>query len=75
VVEVERTVYGSGQVGLASSHLNVGYQLAGQRVTLRTTGRKWRSSTTVARYCAPWPAQFPPAERHRLRGARRAASD
>lgn len=37
-VEVERMVNGVGLVGLAGRQLNVGYELAGQRVTLRMDG-------------------------------------
>src|SRR6185437_12353897 len=38
VVEVERTVNACGLAGLAGAQFNVGYQLAGQRVTLRMGG-------------------------------------
>jgi hypothetical protein len=38
VVEVERTVNAAGLAGLAGAQVNVGYQLAGQRVTLRMDG-------------------------------------
>ena len=37
-IEVERMVNGTGLVGLAGTQLNVGYELAGQRVTLRMDG-------------------------------------
>jgi hypothetical protein len=37
-VEVERMVNGTGLIGLAGRQLNVGYDLAGQRVTLRMDG-------------------------------------
>jgi hypothetical protein len=34
-------VNGVGLVGLAGTQLNVGYELAGQRVTLRTEAPRW----------------------------------
>jgi hypothetical protein len=37
-IEVERIVNGVGLVSLAGKQLNVGYELAGQRVTLRMDG-------------------------------------
>jgi hypothetical protein len=37
-VEVDRMVNGAGLVGLAGKQPNVGYELAGQRVTLRMDG-------------------------------------
>jgi hypothetical protein len=40
-IEVERMVNGVGLVGLAGTQLNVGYELAGQRVTLRTEAPRW----------------------------------
>jgi transposase InsO family protein len=38
VIEVDRTVNASGVVGLARGQVSVGFQLAGQRVTLRMEG-------------------------------------
>jgi hypothetical protein len=53
-VEVERMVNGVGLVGLAGKQLNVGYELAGQRVTLRMDGTQM--AATTANSCAPCPA-------------------
>ncbi|MGA9833833.1 MAG: hypothetical protein WBQ71_22160 [Trebonia sp.] len=60
-VEVERMVNGIGLIGLAGRQFNVGYDLAGQRVTLRTAPR-WPFSATKACSCAPGRAlSRPPA--------------
>jgi hypothetical protein len=37
-IEVERVVNAVGLVGLAGAQVNVGFELAGQRVTLRMDG-------------------------------------
>ena len=61
-VEVERMLNGTGLIGLAGRQLNVGYDLAGQRVTLRMDGTQRPSSATTACSCAPGPAlSRPPA--------------
>jgi len=73
-VEVQRTVNGAGLVGLAGSQLNVGYQLAGQRVTLRMDGTQMAVIEHGGALLRTLACPVPPAERHRLRGARRAAS-
>jgi hypothetical protein len=59
VIEVERMVNGCGLASLAGSQLNVGLELAGQRITLRMDG----TQMAVISH-----------DGHRLRGARRSAS-
>jgi hypothetical protein len=73
-VEVERMVNGTGLVGLAGRQLNVGYELAGQRVTLRMDGTQMTMISHDGLLLRTLPCPVPPADRHRLRGARRAAS-
>jgi hypothetical protein len=73
-VEAERTVNGAGLAGLAGRQLNVGYELAGQRVTLRMDGTQMTVISHDGEILRTLPCPVPPAERHRLRGARRAAS-
>ena len=58
----------------AGSQLNVGYQLAGQRVTLRMDGTQMTVIDRGGALLRTLACPVPPAERHRLRGARRAAS-
>jgi hypothetical protein len=69
VVELDRTVTGVGLVALGGRFLQIGYPLAGQRVTLRlerdlvhviAQGRLWRTL----------PTPIAPEARRRLRGAR-----
>jgi hypothetical protein len=67
-------VNGAGLVGLAGRQLNVGYQLAGQRVTLRMDGTQMAVISHGGELLRTMPCPVPPAGRHRLRGARRAAS-
>jgi hypothetical protein len=73
-VEVERMVNGAGLIGLAGRQFNVGYQLAGQRVTLRMDGAQMAVITHDGDLVRTMPCPVPPVERHRLRGARRAAA-
>jgi hypothetical protein len=73
-VEVERIVNGVGLVGLAGAQLNVGYELAGQRVTLRMDGTQMAVISHDGELLRTLPCPVPPADRPRLRGARRAAS-
>jgi hypothetical protein len=74
VIEVDRTVNATGLIGLADGQISIGFQLAGQRVTLRMEGPLMAvldSDGTLLRTMA-CPI---PAERHpRLRGARRGRS-
>jgi hypothetical protein len=73
VIEVDRTVNGCGLAGLAGRQVSVGFQLAGQRVTLRMEGPLMAvigsDGTLLRTMTCPVPAQA----RWRLRGARRAA--
>jgi hypothetical protein len=67
-------VNGVGLVGLAAAQLNVGYELAGQRVTLRMDGTQMAVISHDGELLRTLPCPIPSAGRHRLRGARRAAS-
>jgi hypothetical protein len=71
-VEVERMVNGAGLVGLAGTQLNVGYELAGQRVTLRMDGTQMAVISYDGELLRTLPCPVPLEDRHRLRGARRA---
>jgi hypothetical protein len=62
------------RTGRPGGQLNVGYQLAGQRVTLRMDGTQMAVFSHGGELVRTLPCPVPPAERHRLRGARRAAS-
>jgi hypothetical protein len=66
-------VNGTGLIGLAGRQFNVGYQLAGQRVTLRMDGTQMTVISHDGELLRTMPCPVPPGERHRLRGARRAA--
>jgi transposase InsO family protein len=74
VIEVDRTVNASGVVGLAGGQVSVGFQLAGQRVTLRMEGPLMavlgHDGTLLRTMACPTPAD----RRYRLRGARRGRS-
>jgi hypothetical protein len=70
VIEVDRTV---NAVGLAGDQVSVGFQLAGQRVTLRMEGLMavlGHGGTLLRTMACPIPAD----RRYLLRGARRARS-
>jgi hypothetical protein len=73
-VEIERTVNACGLVGLAGAQVNVGYQLAGQRVTLRMDGTQMTVITSDGEVARTMPCPVPAGDRHRLRGARKAAA-
>jgi transposase InsO family protein len=73
-IEVERMVNGAGLIGLAGAQLNVGYELAGQRVTLRMDGTQMAVISHDGELLRTLPCPIPSDDRHRLRGARRAAS-
>jgi hypothetical protein len=73
-IEVDRMVNGVGLVGLAGAQLNVGYELAGQRVTLRMDGTQMAVISHDGELLRTMPCPVRPADRHRLRGARRAGS-
>jgi hypothetical protein len=74
-VEVERMVNGAGLIGLAGRQFNVCYHLAGQRVTLRMDGTQMTVISHDGELLRTMPCPVPPGERHRLRGARRAAAN
>ena len=67
-------VNGVGLVGLAGAQLNVGYELAGQRVTLWMDGTQMAVISHDGTLLRTLPCPVSPADRLRLRGARRAAS-
>jgi transposase InsO family protein len=74
VVEVERTVNAAGLAGLAGAQVSVGYQLAGQRVTLRMDGTQMAVITGDGELARTLPCPVPAGDRYRLRGARKAAA-
>ncbi len=71
-VEVERVVNAVGLIGLAGKQVNVGYELAGQRVTLRMDGTQMSVISHDGELLRTVPCSVPAADRRRLRGARRA---
>jgi transposase InsO family protein len=73
-VEAERMVNAAGLVSLASAQLNVGYELAGQRVTLRMDGTQMAVISGDGELVRTMPCPVPAGNRHRLRGARKAAA-
>jgi transposase InsO family protein len=72
-VEIERTVNATGLAGLAGAQVSVGYQLAGQRVTLRMDGTQMMVITSDGELARTMPCPVPAGDRYRLRGARKAA--
>ena len=72
-IEIERTVNATGLAGLAGAQVSVGYQLAGQRVTLRMDGTQMAVITSDGELARTIPCPVPAADRYRLRGARKAA--
>ena len=73
-IEVDRLVNGAGLVCLASKQLSVGYELAGQRVTLRLDGTQMAVISHDSELLHTLPCPIPAGDRRRLRGARRARS-
>jgi transposase InsO family protein len=73
-IEVERMVNAVGLAGLAGAQVSVGFELAGQRVTLRMDGTQMAVLSHDGLLLRTLPCPVPPRDRHRLRGARRAAS-
>jgi transposase InsO family protein len=73
-VEIERTVNATGLVGLAGAQVSVGYQLAGQRVTVRMEGTQMMIITGDGELARTMPCPVPAGDRYRLRGARKAAA-
>jgi hypothetical protein len=73
-IEIERTVNGVGLAGLGGRQVNVGFDLAGQRVTLRLDGTQMAVISHAGTLLRTLPCPVPADDRHRLRGARRAAN-
>jgi hypothetical protein len=73
-IEIERTVNGVGLAGLGGRQVNVGSDLAGQRVTLRLDGTQMAVISHAGTLLRTVPCPVPARDRHRLRGARRAAN-
>jgi hypothetical protein len=72
-LEIERVVNGCGLVSVGGHQLSAGFELAGRQVTLRLEGPVMHvlADGEVLRTL---PCPVPPAERHRLRGVRPAAT-
>ena len=60
-------VDGTGLIGLAVRQFNVGYELAGQRVTLRMDGTQMAVISHDGTLLRTLPCPVPPGDRHRLR--------
>jgi len=73
-IEIERTVNAHGLAGLAGTQVSVGYQLAGQRVTLRMDGTQMMVITSDGELARTMPCPVPAADRYRLRDARKAVA-
>jgi hypothetical protein len=73
VIEADRTVNGCGLAGLAGRQVSVGFQLAGQRVTLRMEGPLMAVIGTDGSLLRTMTCPVPADSRWRLRGARRAS--
>ena len=63
-----------GLADLAGMQVNVGYELAGQRVTPRMDGTQMAVFSHDGELLRTMACPVPPADRRRLRGARRARS-
>ncbi len=73
-IEVDRIVNAVGLVCLAGAQFNVGFELSGQRVTLRMEGTQMAVVSHDGTLLRTLPCPVLVRDRHRLRGARRAAS-
>jgi len=73
-IEVERMVNAAGLAGLGGAQVSVGFELAGQRVTLRMDGTQMAVIGQDGTLLRALPCPVPAADRHRLRGARRASA-
>jgi hypothetical protein len=73
-IEAERMVNAAGLVGLAGGQVNVGYELAGQKVTLRMDSTQMAVISHDGTLLRTMPCPVPGPDRPRLRGARRAAA-
>ena len=71
VIEVDRMANGTGLASLAGIQFRVGYQLAGQRITLRMDGPVMTVIDVTGTPLRTVPCPVPAADRHKLRGARR----
>ena len=71
-IEIGRMVNAAGLASLAGTQVSVGFELAGQRVTLRMDGTQMTVISHDGTLQRTLPCPVPPRERHRLRGARRA---
>jgi hypothetical protein len=65
-IEVDRLVNGNGLASLADRQFNVGYQLAGQKLTLRMDGTQMAVIDHDGTLLRTMPCPVPPAERGRL---------
>jgi transposase InsO family protein len=72
-IEVDRLVNATGLASLAGDQVSVGYQLAGQKITLRMDGTQMAIFDHAGTLLRMMACPVPPAGRHRLRGARRAS--
>jgi hypothetical protein len=66
-------VNASGLASLAGTQVSVGFELAGQRVTLRMDGTQMTVISHDGELLRTLPCPVPPGDRHRLRGTRRSA--
>jgi transposase InsO family protein len=73
-IETDRLVNGNGLASLAGRQLSIGYQLAGQKITLRMDGTQMAVLDQAGTLLRTMPCPVPPAERAKLRGARRASA-
>jgi transposase InsO family protein len=73
-VEVERMVNAQGLASLAGTQFNVGYELAGQKVTLRMDGAQMAVVSHDGVLLRTMPCPVPAPDRARLRGARQATA-
>jgi transposase InsO family protein len=73
-IEVDRIVNGCGLACLAGAQFNVGYQLAGQKITLRMDGPIMTILDHAGAVQRTMACPVPRAARPKLRGARRASA-
>jgi hypothetical protein len=72
-IEVDRLVNATGLASLAGRRFSVGYELAGQQITLRMDSTQMAILGHAGTLLRTMPCPVPPAARPRLRGARRAS--
>jgi hypothetical protein len=73
-IEAGRLVNATGLASLAGAQFSVGYQLAGQKITLRMDGTQMAILDHAGTLLRTMPCPVPPGDRHKLRGARRATA-